>query len=125
FQFRDNQYTYTVNLQNQRGRHLLRGGFELLDQQINHFHRQGGTFQTVRGTFQFNGLATMLQYAPTPSDVRFNSWAAFLLGMPSGAGKVDQLVNPNSIYMKTYSAYAQDTWQASQDLTLAFGVRWE
>ena len=125
FQFRDNQYTYTANLQNQRGRHLFRGGFEMLDQQINHFQPQGGTFQTVRGTFQFNGLATMLQNAPTPPDVRFNSWAAFLLGMPSGAGKVDQLVNPNSIFMKTYSAYLQDTWQASQNLTLAYGLRWE
>jgi hypothetical protein len=125
FQFRDNTYSASVNLQKQRGAHMFRGGFEYLDQQINHFQPQGGAFQTVRGTFQFNGQSTMLQGAPAPSDVRFNSWAAFLLGAPSGAGKVDQLVNPNSIYMKTYASYLQDTWQVSRNLTLALGVRWE
>jgi len=128
FQFRDNQYSASVNLQKQVSQHLFRGGMEYLDQQINHFQPQGGTFQTVRGTFVFNGQATMLQNAPAPTDVRFNSWAALLLGLPSGnnsAGKVDQLVNPNSIYMKTYSAYIQDTWQVSHNISLALGVRYE
>ena len=125
FQFRDNQYAFNASLQKQFTAHRLRGGFEWLDQQINHFQPQGGTFQTVRGTFIFNGQSTMLQNAPAPADTRFNSWAAFLLGLPSQAGKVDQLLNPNSIFMTTWAAYAQDTWQATPDLTLAYGLRWE
>lgn len=125
FQFRDKQYSFSVNLQQNRGQHVIRGGAEYLDQQLNHFQPQGGTFQTVRGTFQFNGQSTMLQGGATPADTRFNSWAAFLLGLPSGAGKVEQLVNPNSIYAQTYSAYAQDTWQAGQNLTVSLGLRWE
>lgn len=125
FQFRDNQYAFSVNLQKNVAAHIVRGGLEYLDQQINHFQPQGGAFQTVRGTFQFNGQATMLQDAPAPADARFNSWAAFLLGYPSGAGKVDQLVNPNSLFMKTYSAYVQDTWQLNSRMTVALGLRWE
>ena len=125
FQFRDKTYSASVNLQKVHGSHVFRGGVELLDQRINHFQPQGGAFQTVRGTFRFSGQSTMLQDAAAPSDARFNSWAAFLLGLPSEAGKVDQLVNPNSIYMKTYSSYVQDTWQINRDVTLALGVRWE
>jgi outer membrane receptor protein involved in Fe transport len=92
---------------------------------MNHFQPQGGTFQTVRGTFQFNGNMTRLQNGPTPADVRFNSWADFLLGVPSGAGKVDQLRNPNSLRMLTHALYVQDAWQVSRRLTVNLGLRWE
>ena len=101
------------NLQNQRPRHRVpRRARVTQDQQINHFQPQGGTFQTVRGTFLFNGQATMLQNAPAPADARFNS----LGGVPArpavaAPARSSSCVNPNSIYMKTYAAYVQDTWQ--------------
>jgi hypothetical protein len=125
FQFRDNQYVASVNLSWFKGPHMFRAGFDYQNQQMNHFQPQGGTFQTPRGTFGFNGQTTMLQNAPAPSDARFNSWAAFLLGLPSTAGKVDQLRNPNSFRMKAYAAYVQDTWQATRALTFTYGLRWE
>ena len=34
-----------------------------------------------------SGQSTMLQDAPAPADARFNSWAAFLLGLPSRGGQ--------------------------------------
>ncbi len=126
FLFRDNQYVGALNLTWIKGSHSLRFGLDYQDQQLNHFQPQGGTFQTARGTFQFNGNATMLQNAPAPADTRFNSWADFLLGMPTqGAGKVDQLRNPNSIRMQTYAVYAQDQWQITHKLTFNYGLRWE
>ncbi len=125
FLFRDNQYIASGNFTWVKGLHSLRFGGEYVNQQINHFQPQGGTFQTARGTFQFNGNSTRLQDGPTPSDLRYNSWADFLLGLPSGAGKVVQLRNPNSVYMKQYALYARDNWQATRDLTIDVGLRWE
>jgi hypothetical protein len=123
FLFRDNQYVLAANLSWIKGAHGLRFGVDYQNQQINHFQPQGGAFQTVRGTLQFNGNATALQNGATANP--FNSWAAFLLGLPSGAGKVDQLRNPNSIYAQAYALYARDHWQATRNLTINYGLRWE
>ena len=125
FLFRDNQYTASANLSTVQRAHDLRFGVDYQNQQINHFQPQGGTFQTVRGTFTFNGNATLLQNGPTPTDTRFNSWADFLLGLPNTAGKVDQLRNPNALRMTAYALYARDHWQVTRNLTLTYGVRWE
>ena len=125
FQFDDKQYVASVNLSWFKGPHAIRTGLDYSNQQINHFQPQGGTFQTARGTFQFNGNMTRLQNAAAPADARFNSWADFLLGLPSGAGKVEQLRNPNSVYMQAYAAYVQDQWTITRDLTLNVGLRWE
>ncbi|HKS40747.1 MAG TPA: TonB-dependent receptor [Blastocatellia bacterium] len=125
FLFRDNQYVATANLSWLKGAHGLRFGVDYQNQQINHFQPQGGTFQTVRGTFQFNGNSTRLQNGPAPADIRYNAWADFLLGLPAAAGKVDQLRNPNSLRLKSYAFYARDHWQATRNLTLTYGLRWE
>ena len=73
FLFRDNQYVVTANLSWVKGAHGLRFGVDYQNQQLNHFQPQGGTFQTVRGTFQFNGNSTRLQNGPAPADIRYNA----------------------------------------------------
>ena len=142
FLFRDNQYVATANLSWLRGAHSFRFGVDYLKPQINHFQPQGAAFQTVRGSFQFTGTATALEAcnaANTGADVcaqpgasttvaganAFNAWAAFLLGLPSGAGKADQLRNPNSVWWEQYALYARDHWQIGRKVTLTYGLRWE
>src|SRR5215475_9222528 len=64
FLFRDNQYVAAANLSYLKGAHSFRFGFDYLNPQLNHFQPQGGTFQTVRGTFGFSGNVTSFQGCP-------------------------------------------------------------
>jgi hypothetical protein len=123
FNFHDKQFAQATNVSWLAGSHAVRFGFDYLKQRINHFQPQGGTFQTVRGTFGFNGNTTALQGGAAAN--AFNAWASFLLGLPTQAGKVDQLRTPNAVYFTTYAIYARDKWQATRDLTINYGVRWE
>ncbi len=123
FTFNDRLWTGSANLQKMAGPHALRVGAELQISQINHFQPQGGTLGTARGTFVFSGNVTALEGGDKAKQL--NSWADFLLGLPTQAGKADQLYIPNSIGWKTYAAYVMDTWQATKALTVTAGVRWE
>src|SRR2546425_4969925 len=127
FLFRDNQYVGAANLSWLKGAHSFRFGVDYLNPQLNHFQPQGGAFQTVRGTFGFSGNATRQQNnaGSIAESQLFHSWAAFLLGQPAQAGKVDQLRNPNSVWWKQYALYARDHWQIGRRVTLTYGLRWE
>ena len=127
FLFRDNQYVGSANLAWLKGAHSFRFGADYLNPQLNHFQPQGGSFQTVRGTFGFSGNSTRQQgnAGSIAESQQFHSWADFLLGLPTQAGKVDQLRNPNSVYWKQYALYARDHWQITRKITLTYGLRWE
>jgi outer membrane receptor protein involved in Fe transport len=122
FLFRDQQFVTGANLSWMKGKHALRGGIEWNHTQLNHFQPQGGSFQTPRGTFQFNGDVTSLQ-GSTPN--WFNSWADFLLGLPSATGKAVLLFNPVALRWSQWAWYARDQWQVLPKLTVTLGVRWE
>jgi Carboxypeptidase regulatory-like domain/TonB dependent receptor len=123
FLFRDNQYVINGNLSWTRGPHDLRFGMEHTRNGINHFQPQGGNFQSPRGSFQFNGNPTTLAGETTATPA--NSLAQFLLGFPNRVGKAVQNSNPNALRWQTWSAYARDRWQATTNLTINYGVRWE
>ncbi len=126
FLFRDNQYTTAFNLSKVKGAHNLRFGFEYDKYALNHFQPQGGTFGTARGTFGFDGTLTALKGgAQVNATGPFNSWAQFLLGFPSRAGKITQFQDPNALRFSDWGIYARDQWQVTRNLTLNYGLRWE
>jgi hypothetical protein len=122
FLFRDQQFVTGANMSWNKGKHAFRGGVEWNHIQINHFQPQGGTFQQPRGAFEFNGYVTAQQGS---SPTWFNSWADFLLGLPSGTGKARALFNPNALRWTVWAWYVQDRVDITPKLTLTAGLRWE
>lgn len=124
FLFRDNQYVWGANLSWTRGKHGFRFGAEYNHTQLNHFQPQGGATQTARGTFVFNGNVTSSRGVNVPQNP-FNSWADFLLGLPSLSGKATANQNPTALRWSQWAWYVRDQWQFTPRLTLTLGVRWE
>jgi hypothetical protein len=88
------------------GTHTLQLGTNLHYNQINERN-----FDCYDGCFTFNGSETGLDFAD------------FLIGAPSNFTQASQqLLDSRSKY---YGFYAQDSWRATHNLTLNYGLRWE
>lgn len=64
------------------------------------------------GDFSFSGAFTG------------NSWGDFLLGTPASS-QIAVLSTDNDGRASHYKLYAQDSWRATNKLTIEYGVRWE
>jgi hypothetical protein len=88
------------------GTHTLQFGTNLHYNQINERN-----YDCYDACFQFNGSETNYDFAD------------FLLGAPySFVQASQQLLDSRSKY---YGFYAQDSWRATRNLTLNYGLRWE
>ena len=121
FLFRDNQYVAVVNTGWIRGAHSLRFGYEFARYEINHFQPQASN--GPRGGFNFSGGLTAVRGGAAPGS--FNSWADFLLGLPTAMGKDVQYVNPATVRMPSHGLYIRDQWQVNRRLTVNYGIRYE
>ncbi|HEY1803123.1 MAG TPA: TonB-dependent receptor [Terracidiphilus sp.] len=139
FVFRDNQYVANGNLTWVKGHHQLRFGGELDHTQLNHFQPQGGTFQTARGSFGFNGIATeqanctggppvsaeKCTAVDPPKSAQFHSFADFLLGLPYETGTARQDTNPIALRWSQWAIFGRDQYQVTPKLSIDYGIRWE
>jgi hypothetical protein len=133
----DPQWVYVTNINWTKQNHNIRFGFEFARQTLNHLQAEwngGGNAEPGSGGFQHGQgptqLCRSLNAAGTACSSfeagnNFNSFATFLLGYHTNAGRT-LLVEPPIIYKsQAYSFYIRDGWQVRPNLTLTFGTRYE
>ena len=102
----NNTYQFSDNFSTVRGRHLLKFGVNMHSDQINIAPNA-----TYNGTFMFNGTETGSDFAD------------YLLGIASVYAQGDSRnFYPRNRYM---GLFAQDRWQARNNLTVNYGLRWD
>jgi hypothetical protein len=111
----ENDYLLTPNLSWVTGRHTLKFGADWRNLQNTYYQTFDG------GTFTFSNLITS-QNALNPG-ASGNGLASGLLGF-GASGSVSAFARPyESMLYQGY--YIQDTWQATNRLSITAGVRWE
>lgn len=101
-------FEWTDNLSWVRGSHSMKFGFDVIRDRDSAFFYGGDVY----GTYSFNGFFSGAPYAD------------FLLGLPRSTSKT--IPNPvNHEFGNWWSAYAQDQFKATRNLTLGYGLRWE
>ena len=120
----DPQYQYVANANWTKGRHNIRFGTDIYEQQLNQTQPEFfGAFFGASGGFGFAAGQTSLRGGPRTSE--YNSFGSFLLGATDTLGKIQLIPDSFSLKTRLYSFYARDQWQASRKLTISYGVRWE
>ncbi len=122
FSFRDYQYVGNLNATYVRGSHTIRFGGEYTHSAINHLQTNGAG---PRGQFTFSGGITGLNGSASGTPNIYRAIADNLLGLPNNVAKTVQLFQPNGPRFSEFGFFAQDTWKASADLTINYGVRYE
>lgn len=122
FQFRDMQYVGNLNATYIRGNHTMRFGGEYTHSAINHLQTNNAG---PRGQFTFSGAVTGQAGDPNGGANYYRNVADLLLGLPQAVGKTVQLFQPNGPRFSAFAFFAQDTWKASPNLTINYGVRYE
>jgi outer membrane receptor protein involved in Fe transport len=119
--YTDNSFSYNLNAAWMKGSHNIRFGGSIDRRHLNHWQPQiaGGP----RGQFSFGGGTTSQNGGAAPT--QFNSYAAFLLGLPQTVSKSLQYESPMTTREWADGIYARDQWQVNRKLSLSLGLRWE
>lgn len=121
-EYRPNEtQSFLATLNKSLGRHSLRTGLEFRR------YRETSRFFANNQTGQFNFDATWtrgpLDNSPTAPGSLGQSFASFLLGLPS-SGSVVRAASYDEA-SSTYGFYVQDDWRIGSRLTLNLGLRYE
>ena len=102
----NNSFQVLDNFSRALGRHSIKFGGQFHYDQINERN-----FAAENGQYSFTGNETGIDFAD------------FLIGAPDSLTQASpQILDSRSKY---YALYAQDSWRATGDLVLNYGLRWE
>ncbi|MDQ6699232.1 MAG: TonB-dependent receptor, partial [Acidobacteriota bacterium] len=122
----DPQFQYATNFSWNKGSHNVRFGVDFYKQDMNERVEQfvAGTSFGGQGGFIFGGGPTSILGGPSSN--QFNTYATFLLGLPTTMGR-NQLSNESGFTVRAnlFSTYIRDQWAVTPKLTLSYGTRWE
>ncbi len=114
------QVQYTANATWTKGTHTVRFGGDIVRQAMNRHELGNGS-----GSFSFAGGPTALSGGPSVN--QFNTFASFLLGLPTGVSK--GVIPYENGYTRSrnwqFSFFAKDQWQATRNLTASLGLRYD
>ena len=110
-------FQYVDNLTLQRGPHTIRFGGDI--RHLVAFTEAGGSTPSINyGNFYFsNGT-------PGSDSATGQEFADFLIGVPYQSA-TDTIKQDNDATANSYAFYAQDNWNATPNLNLTFGLRYE
>src|SRR5688572_6029460 len=114
------QIQYTANATYTRGAHTFRFGGDIVRQAMNRHELGNGS-----GQFAFAGGPTALSGGPAVN--QFNTFASFLLGLPTGVSK--GIIPYEEGFTRSrnwqFSFFAKDQWQPTRNLTASLGLRYD
>ncbi len=106
-------FQYVDNVTYQAGSHTLRFGADIRHL-VAHTEAGGQTSSINYGNFVFDPA----------NSATGNEWADFLTGVPY-ENNSDHINQDNNATANSYAFYAQDSWKATANLNLNFGLRYE
>jgi outer membrane receptor protein involved in Fe transport len=114
------QVQYTANATWTKGAHTVKFGGDIVRQAMNRHELGEGS-----GSFTFAGGPTQLSGGAAGN--QFNSFAAFLLGLPTGVSKGVIPFENNFTRSRNwqFSFFVKDQWQPTRNLTASLGLRYD
>jgi hypothetical protein len=111
-------YSGTVALTKVFAKHEMRTGFDFVRLELNHRQAEWGNYG-LKGGFSFSNNTTGAVGYTSPG---WNSWAAFLMGLPNYYAE-DTQTEEMTGRENQFAFYIRDRWNVNSKLTVSAGVR--